>query len=139
VGYGIGFKAGSSYKGRIPSVSTQTASLRKEVYEGMESYLLARFVPLRTFAPLWRELPKYRIRGLPAIMFWRILGLFNDLAGFFLGSIPWLDNLEKLYCSSYSFPVLPIVVNTPEPKRVEPSDPAAGKGQGTGTAEGMIF
>jgi len=118
VGYGIGFKAGAALYKRPDTLWFRRKHLlyAKEFYEehGGKAIFLARFVPFaRTFAPV--------VAGIAQMSYLRFAsynvfgGIFwvcsMTLAGFFLGSFPWVrHNLEKVVLLIVFVSVLPIVV-----------------------------
>ena len=118
VGYGIGFKAGAALYKRPDRLWFRRKHLlyAKEFYEehGGKAIFLARFVPFaRTFAPVVAGIaqmsyPRFASYNVFGGIFW-VCSM--TLAGFFLGSFPWVrHNLEKVVLLIVFVSVLPIVV-----------------------------
>ena len=118
VGYGIGFKAGAALYKRPDTLWFRRKHLlyAKEFYEehGGKAIFLARFVPFaRTFAPVVAGIaqmsyPRFASYNVFGGIFW-VCSM--TLAGFFLGSFPWVrHNLEKVVLLIVFVSVLPIVV-----------------------------
>jgi len=118
VGYSIGYKAGAALYKRPDTLWFRRKHLlyAKEFYEehGGKAIFLARFVPFaRTFAPV--------VAGIAQMSYLRFAsynvfgGIFwvcsMTLAGYFLGSFPWVrHNLEKVVLLIVFVSVMPIVV-----------------------------
>ncbi len=116
VGYGIGHRAGVALYKREDSFWFRRKHLlyAKEFYDkhGGKAIFLARFVPFaRTFAPVVAGIAQMsypRFAGYNAFggIFW-VCSM--TLAGFYLGSIPWVhSNLEKVVLLIVFLSVLPI-------------------------------
>jgi membrane-associated protein len=118
VGYSIGYKAGVALYRREDSFWFRRQHLlyAKEFYDkhGGRAIFLARFVPFaRTFAPVVAGIaqmsyPRFASYNIFGGIFWVCSML---LAGFYLGSIPWIHrNLEKVVLLIVFLSLMPIGV-----------------------------
>ena len=118
VGYSIGYKAGAALYKRADTFWFRRKHLlyAKAFYEehGGKAIFLARFVPFaRTFAPVVAG-----VAQMPYLRFasFNVFGGISwvcsmTMAGFFLGSFPWVrHNLEKVILLIVFVSVLPIVI-----------------------------